>query len=126
MRVLYIDDDKVNALLFVETCRFATGVEVMTAHTGQEALDLISEWRPELLVIDLHLPDTDGYRLLRDLRERVGQPQLPAFLCTADEAQRVGTEALAAGFEGCWSKPVDLAMVLNELNTRQAQTRTRT
>jgi len=126
MRVLYVDDDTVNALLFVETCRFANGVEVMTAHSGQEALDLVAAWVPQLMVIDLHLPDTDGYRLLHDLRAALNRPDLPAFLCTADEVQRVGSDARTAGFEACWGKPVDLAMVLNELNTRQARMKTDT
>ncbi len=120
MRVLYVDDDRVNTLLFVETCRFAPGVEVETALTGAEALELVRTWTPELLVIDLHLPDTTGYELLPALRASLSAPTLPAFLCTADEAQRVAGPARDAGFDGCWTKPVDLSVVLNELALRSA------
>jgi CheY-like chemotaxis protein len=120
MKVLYIDDDRVNTLLFVETCRFAPGVEVETALTGAEALELVRTWTPEMLVIDLHLPDTNGYELLLALRASLSAPTLPAFLCTADEAQRVAGPARDAGFDGCWTKPVDLAVVLNELALRSA------
>ncbi len=120
MKVLYVDDDRVNTLLFVETCRFAPGIEVETALTGAEALDVVSGWTPELLVIDLHLPDTTGYQLLPALRASLSAPTLPAFLCTADEAQRVAGPARDAGFDGCWTKPVDLAVVLNELALRSA------
>jgi two-component system OmpR family response regulator len=42
MRVLYVDDDRVNSLLFKETCRYAEGVEVQTADTGAEALELVA------------------------------------------------------------------------------------
>lgn len=108
MRVLYVDDDRVNAMLFAETCRCAEGVEVETADSGAEALDLVERWRPDLLVIDLHLPDTDGYRLLPTLRERAGT-RLPAYLCSADEVPRLEAPARAAGFDGCWPKPADLA-----------------
>lgn len=108
MRVLYVDDDRVNALLFAETCRSVAGVEVETADSGTDALDLIAGWRPDLLVIDLHLPDTDGYRLLPALRECVGE-RLPAYLCSADEAPLVEAPARAAGFDGCWCKPADPA-----------------
>jgi len=107
MRVLYVDDDRVNAMLFAETCRCAENIEVETADSGAEALDLVAQWRPDLLVIDLHLPDTDGYRLLPTLRERVGE-RLPAYLCSADETLRVEAPARAAGFDGCWAKPADL------------------
>jgi CheY-like chemotaxis protein len=118
MRVLYIDDDRINSLLFVETCRFAGGVEVETAGTGAEALEMIQRTQPDLLVIDLHLPDTIGYDLLRVLRARLGRPDVPAFLCTADEAALVELPAREAGFDGCWTKPVDLQTVLTELNHR--------
>jgi two-component system OmpR family response regulator len=118
MRVLYVDDDRVNSLLFVETCRFAPGVEVETAVTGAQALEIAPDWKPDLLVIDLHLPDTNGYLLLPALRHALEAPSLPAFLCTADEAERVAGPAAEAGFDGCWTKPVDLSVVLGELNRR--------
>ena len=118
MKVLYIDDDRINTLLFVETCRFAHSVEVETAGTGAEALEIAVRWRPELLVIDLHLPDTTGYDLLPAIRQALGAPRLPAFLCTADEAPLVEQPAREAGFAGCWTKPVELQQVLNELNRR--------
>ncbi|MDP1901204.1 MAG: response regulator [Rubrivivax sp.] len=118
MRVLYIDDDRINTLLFVETCRFAGGVEVETAGSGAEALEVAQRWRPDLLVIDLHLPDTLGYDLLPALRAHLALPALPAFLCTADEARLVAGPAREAGFEGCWIKPVDLRTVLAELARR--------
>ena len=115
MRVLYIDDDRVNAILFAEACRFAAGVDVQTTFSGAEALDLVQHWVPDLLVIDLHLPDTDGYTLLPALRAQLQRPQLPAFLCTADEIDLVQEPARAAGFDGCWAKPVELQFVITEL-----------
>ena len=120
MRVLYVDDDRVNTLLFAETCRFAPGVEIRTALNGAQALDVAPDWKPDLLVIDLHLPDTDGYLLLAALRRCLQSPALPAFLCTADEGQRVIGPAAEAGFDGCWTKPVDLSEVLRELSRRSA------
>jgi two-component system, OmpR family, response regulator len=120
MRVLYIDDDRINTLLFVETCRLAQGVEVDTAGSGAEALEVAARFRPQMLVIDLHLPDTRGYELLGALRQALGAPQLPAFLCTADEAALVEEPARDAGFTGCWTKPVELQRVLNELRRRSS------
>ena len=120
MRVLYVDDDRINTLLFVETCRFAPGAVVQTAASGAEALELVLRWRPDLLVIDLHLPDTDGYALLESLRTQLRAPRVAAFLCTADEAPLVAAPAAAAGFDGCWTKPVNLSTVLQELARRSA------
>jgi CheY-like chemotaxis protein len=107
VRVLYVDDDRINSLLFVETCRVAGGAEVETAATAGEALELVQSWAPDLLVIDLHLPDGNGYELLPALRGCLSTPP-PAYLCTADEAPLVEQPARAAGFDGCWAKPVPL------------------
>ena len=121
MRVLYIDDDRINSLLFIEACRIAGGVETETAASGAEALELAQRWMPDLLVIDLHLPDTNGYALLPALRTALASPALPAFLCTADETALVAEPARAAGFDGCWSKPVNLQAILAELTRRSGR-----
>ena len=72
MRVLYVDDDRVNTLLFVETCRFAPGVEVETRRQRCRGIGTRRPvGSPDMLVIDLHLPDTTGYQLLPALRKPV-------------------------------------------------------
>ena len=121
MRVLYVDDDRVNAILFVETCRVAGALEVETAGSGAEALELVQHWSPDLLVIDLHLPDTTGYALLAALRARLDAPALPAILYTADEIDRVAQPARDAGFNLCWTKPVAPQVVAAELSRRRAE-----
>ena len=115
MRLLYIDDDRINTLLFEETCRFAGGLEVLSASSGAEALEILRDFTPDLLVVDLHLPDTTGYLLLPELRGAIGRADAPAFLCTADEPTSVADGAREAGFNGCWTKPVDLGAILADL-----------
>jgi two-component system, OmpR family, response regulator len=118
LRVLYIDDDRINSLLFEEICRLAGGVTVELAGSGDEALAVAPGFAPQLLVIDLHLPDTDGLALLPRLRQALQQPELPAFLCTADIREDVPLAARHAGFAGCWSKPVNLGELTGELARR--------
>jgi len=122
MRVLYVDDDRVNTLLFSEACRIAGHSNVETAGSGAEALELIDSFVPDLLVLDLHLPDTDGIALLPLLRARAGRPALPAALCSADDPVELAERARAAGFGHCWSKPVDLNVVLAALASHGAAT----
>jgi len=111
MRVLYVDDDRVNSLLFGELCRLAQGIEVHLAGTVEEALEMIDSEGADLLVLDLHLPDGDGLSLLPQLRKRAGRA-LPAYLCTAEDPAQVQARALAAGFDACWTKPLDMPSVL--------------
>ena len=112
MRLLYVDDDRINVMLFEEVCRMAGGLEVATALSGAEAVLAARETRPELLVIDLHLPDTTGFDLLRSLRAEPGLSAVPAFLCSADDPTELLAPARDAGFSGCWSKPVDVQALL--------------
>jgi two-component system, OmpR family, response regulator len=118
MRLLYVDDDRINALLFEETVRFAPGVEIETAATGAEALEIAQRWQPDLLVVDLHLPDANGLELLSRLRAAAGRPGLPAYLCTADDTPERVREAAAVGYAAVWPKPAELAMVIEELKRR--------
>lgn len=117
MRVLYVDDDRVNSLLFAELCRLAPGVLLETAGSAEEALERLGRHGADLLVLDLHLPDGDGFALLPRLRQLAGRA-LPAYLCSADDPALVETQARAAGFDGCWSKPLDVPFVLAELRRR--------
>lgn len=117
MRVLYVDDDRVQALLFTEACRSIAfdALDVETAGSGAEALACADAFEPDLLLIDLHLPDLLGTELLPALRERLQRPDLPAWLCSADDARSVADAAAAAGFDGCWPKPVDVKQMLEAL-----------
>ncbi len=115
MRLLYVDDDRVISLLFEEICRREPGLELRTAADGEEAVAALAGWSPDLLVIDLHLLDTDGFALLAKLRALPGSAHCPAYLCTADDAAQVVDQARAAGFAGCWGKPMDAARLRVEL-----------
>ena len=115
MRVLYVDDDRINTILFEETCKLGKGLEVACAGSGAEAMALVQDFEAEVLVIDLHLPDTNGYELLPQLRTALSRPQAPAYLCSADDPAELAAPAAQAGFNGCWSKPVNLQAVLSAL-----------
>jgi len=114
MRVLYVDDDRVNSLLFAEVCRLVSGVTVETAGSAAEALQVVQDGGADLFVLDLHLPDGDGFSLLPQLRQRAGR-HVPAYLCSADDPSTMAERAEAAGFEACWNKPLDVPQVLDAL-----------
>jgi two-component system, OmpR family, response regulator len=115
MHLLYIDDDRINLLLFEGACAPLQGVRLSMASSGAEALRMAADCAPDVLVIDLHLPDTDGHALLQALRRDAALPATPAFLCSADDSDELRREAAIAGFAGCWAKPVDSRMLRREL-----------
>lgn len=117
MRILYVDDDRINGLLFSEACGMLSSivVEVETVVNAEQALETVKDWHPDLLVLDLHLPDCRGTELLPRLRNALGRADLPAMLCTADEPAAAAKLAAAAGFDDCWSKPLNLKQVLAQI-----------
>ena len=117
MRVLYVDDDRVNALLFSEACRFASGVDVQTADSGSDALELVSHWRPDLLVIDLHLPDIPGEEVLRRLRGDARTARIPIVVVSADATPQSLDRLRAAGADAYLTKPLDVDEFLRVVET---------
>ena len=106
VRLLCVEDDRVNALLLEQSCRQAGELTLQFAETGAAALELAVGFAPDLLVIDLHLPDMDGCALLAALRQTLDSPALPAVLYTASPPDQVAEDAAAAGFQQIWNKPV--------------------
>jgi two-component system, OmpR family, response regulator len=115
MQLLYVDDERINLMLFEHACSALDGLQVATAASGAEAVELAREQPPQVLVIDLRLPDTDGLALLQTLRRQPGLEQVPAFLCSADDDAALRRQAAEAGFAGCWPKPVDIGLLRQSL-----------
>lgn len=117
MRLLYVEDNRINALLFEEMLMRHPHVELRIAETGAEAIDLAQRWQPQVLVLDAHLPDTSGHDLLPRLRALPGLMHAPAFMCSADSQPEDLQRARDGGFDGYWTKPIDVSRVIGDLES---------
>lgn len=115
LRMLYVEDNPINALLFEEALKLRGGIDLRIAHDGPEALELLRDWHPDVLVLDAHLPSMSGYEVLHRLRQEPRFAATPAFMCSADALPDELQRAREAGFAGYWSKPIDIAQVMREL-----------
>jgi len=115
MRLLYVEDNRINALLFEEALRRFEWIELRVAEDGADAVSAAAQFNPEVLVLDSHLPDTSGLDLLPRLRALPGLTRLPAFMCSADVMPEEVARALAGGFDGYWTKPIDFEAVVTDL-----------
>ena len=107
-RVLYVEDNALNVLLFEEALRHEPGVELRVAISGEEAMAMVKHWTPELFIIDMNLPGVTGIELLRALRLQPTLAGVPAVVCSADAMPEDRARALAAGFDHYWTKPIDV------------------
>lgn len=119
-RVLYVEDNPLNAVLFEAAIGARSHVDLRIADSGAKCLQLISEWQPELLALDANLPDTDGFELLTRLRAMPGLERTPAFMCSASALPEDIERAQRAGFAGYWTKPVDVRQVLADIDAALA------
>lgn len=115
LRLVYLEDNRVNALLFTEALRMHSDVEPHVVETGAELFERLDELRPDVFVLDAHLPDCSGYEVLARLRGLPAYAAVPAYMCSADAAPEDMARARQAGFQGYWSKPLDLSRILADL-----------
>lgn len=80
MKILIVDDDLHIRRLYKEELE-DEGYEILIAETGAEALDLFEKENPDLVTLDILMPDVDGIKLLRQMKEK--KPQVPIIMSTA-------------------------------------------
>ena len=115
LRVLYVEDNRINAMLFEEALRPFPQINLELAEDGQMALEMAQDQAPDVLVLDAHLPGMSGFDVLRALRALPELAAAPAFMCSADAMPEDVARAKAAGFDGYWTKPIDIVAVTTEL-----------
>jgi PAS domain S-box-containing protein len=115
VRLMYVEDNRINAMLFEQALKLQPGFELRIAEDGQHALEIASRWTPDVLVLDAHLPGMSGFEALLALRTLPGLDQTPAFMCSADAMPEDVQRALDAGFIGYWTKPIEVQQVLADL-----------
>jgi PAS domain S-box-containing protein len=116
--LLYIEDNPVNVLLIEELIRMRPGLTLESAGTGLAGVARAAALQPDLILIDIQLPDIDGFEVLRRLKQ---QPQTAHIACIALSANAMPADiarATAAGFGDYWTKPIDFGHFLGALDKR--------
>ncbi|MBX3270002.1 MAG: hybrid sensor histidine kinase/response regulator [Sandaracinaceae bacterium] len=101
--ILHIEDEPKNRLL-VHKLLSAAGHEVIEASGGVEGIRLARERRPDLVLVDLRMPDLDGYEVTLRLRSIAGLEKIPIVAITAEGDRET---SLAVGADGFLEKPID-------------------
>jgi two-component system, cell cycle response regulator DivK len=107
-RILVVEDNQKNMKLFRDVLR-AKGYRTLEATTGARAVELAAEHGPDLVLMDIQLPDIDGVAALGRLRADGRTASLPVLALTAQAMEGDRERFLAAGFDGYVSKPVNIA-----------------
>jgi PAS domain S-box-containing protein len=114
-RVLYVEDNAVNVMLLEAMLESMPQVVLHVAEDGATALAAAQAERPDLLLLDMNLPDTDGCTLLARLRGIEGMATVPAVVVSADAMPHQVEQARRAGFHSYWTKPLDVERVRHDV-----------
>jgi two-component system cell cycle response regulator DivK len=107
-KILVAEDNEKNMKLCRDVLR-ATGYRTLEATTGRRAVELALEHGPDLVLMDIQLPDIDGIEALRRLRADESTASIPVLAFTAQAMAGDRERFLASGFDGYVSKPVNIA-----------------
>ena len=123
-RVLIVDDDPTNALLLESMLEDHPELLIKSITDSRQVERAFVEFEPDIVLLDLHMPDPDGLEILRRLRGvRTSLGFLPVIVLTADTSRLARNSALLLGADDFLTKPLDreevVLRVRNLLHTRQ-------
>ena len=106
-RILVVEDNERNLKLVRDVLQFA-GYDVVEARSGEQGVALANECTPDLVLMDLQLPNMDGTQALRLLRQSPRTREVPVVAVTAFAMKEDRDRALKAGFDGYLEKPISV------------------
>ncbi len=115
-RVLVVDDESD----FTELLKFnlgGQGFDILTAADGMEALNIARRELPDVVILDLMLPDLDGFSVCEILRSQPSTSQVPIIVVSALDGEYVRSRGLQTGVACCFKKPVDMKVLGETIRT---------
>jgi CheY-like chemotaxis protein len=106
---MVVDDNDMNLTLLAKILELE-GYQVVQAHNGMEAIQMVIQKMPDMAILDVMMPEMDGYELCRKLRQPPIKAEIPIMLLTAMNSDGEQTLAMDAGANEIWSKPFDMEM----------------
>ncbi len=123
IRILIVEDDEITLGILREFLR-GKGYDVLTAVTGEEGMQILDRDTPDILLIDMHLPDVNGLQLLNHIRSNPRHLRRPVVLMSMDHSDDLTMEALDRGATEFVNKPLrhdELEIRLRHIMAQQAR-----
>jgi len=105
--ILVVDDNDLNLVLLAKILELE-GYQVTMAHSGLEAIQLAEQKMPDLALLDVMMPEMNGYELCQKMRQPPFSTEMPIVMLTAMSSDGERAQALEAGANDIWSKPFDM------------------
>ncbi len=116
MTLLYVEDNLANLSLVETFLQMRPGWKLVPALQGRFGVELAREHRPDLVLLDLHLPDVRGDEVLRSLRRDPRTADIPVVVISADATQRTIHRLRSQGADAYLTKPLDVDEFLTTID----------
>jgi len=112
--ILYVEDNPDNRTL-VRRILLSEEYSLLEAVDGSDALNILKKQRPDLILMDINMPDMDGYTLTAKIRAMAGFERVPILALTANVMRGDKEKTLEAGCDGYIQKPLDIDQLVREV-----------
>ena len=112
--IMYVEDNKENRLL-VRRVLEAEGYAVIEAESAAQALEFLAQGVPNLILMDINMPEIDGYTLTTRLRQNPKMHRVPIIAMTANVMRGDRERTMEAGCDGYIQKPIDVDLLGQQL-----------
>ncbi len=116
IKVLIVEDDLLNRM-FYEAVFKQRGYQLMVVDDGAHVLDAVDRFAPDLITMDIHLPNISGRKLIRQIKRNGNTQHIPILAITAFAGQRDEEEIRRAGAAGYLAKPLSIDTLLGEVDS---------
>ncbi len=113
--VILVVDDDVDLSGIIRLILTSAGYDTYVANSGQEALDWLTGNRPDLVLLDLMMPDINGFTILRKMRANEPTKQLPVVVLTAKADQETRDETRSMGADEFLTKPINANSLIDHV-----------
>ena len=112
--ILYVEDNIDNFKL-VRRVLMVEGFEIYGAETGDEAFAFLEQTTPDLILMDINLPQVDGYTLAKQIQQYPAFAHIPIIALTANVMKQDHEKSIAAGCKGFIKKPIDVDLLPDQI-----------
>lgn len=116
-RILIVDDQPANIILLERALQQGGYTDICKTTDPRKVLELFSVYKPDVVLLDLMMPNVDGFSLLKQLRSRIPDGHyLPILVLTADATPNAKRNALSLGAKDFLAKPFDVVEIVLRVN----------
>jgi two-component system cell cycle response regulator DivK len=112
--ILYVEDNPENRML-VRRVLLSEKYSMIEAKDASEALDVLKGSQPDLILMDINMPDMDGYTLTAQIKSMTGFERIPILAITANVMRGDREKTIEAGCDGYIQKPIDIDQLTHEI-----------